>query len=67
MIVDACGPPPAGRLRDGQAGNGSLLPAAQRGRGHHGQTRQSNQDRLQAVIGIATVYRNTVHFIDVSN
>jgi hypothetical protein len=40
-----------GWVRGGQAGHGADLPAAQRGRRHHHQPSQSDQDRLPAVIG----------------
>ena len=47
MLLD----PFTGWVRGGQAGHGAHLPAAQRGRGHHHQPSQSDQDRLPAVIG----------------
>ncbi len=44
-----------GWVRGGQAGDGADLPAAQRGRRHHHQPSQSDQDRLPAVIGYFTM------------
>jgi hypothetical protein len=51
MLLD----PFTGWVRGGQAGHGADLPAAQRGRGHHLQLSQSDQDRLPAVIGYSTM------------
>ena len=42
--------PITGRDRDGQAGNGSVLPATQRRRRHHREAGQPDQDRLQNII-----------------